>query len=399
MTTSDAWTKVKLSQIADIGWGDLSVTKKSYVESGYTAYSATGADGFLPYFDYDQDGIVVSAIGANCGKIWRAHGKWSCIKNTMRIIIKDAPVSLDYLYYFLSDPKVFPKRGSGQPFISKEDARDIEIAYPHIDEQHKIVELLEDHLSRLDAALADVKQAKNRATQFRRSLLQAAFTGNLELGESSRMAELPETWKSSTIGEVAEIVRGVTYSKSDTLSATDNDAVPLLRATNLEVDSIDFEDMVYVPKRVVKAQQYLQLDDIFLAVSSGSISVVGKSAQVVKTNGETFGAFCAVIRPKNINPKFLAYWVQSPATRDHWSATAKGTNINNLKPSDISETNIPIPPIDEQNKIVELLEDHLSRLDASVSLADAMEKQSNGLRRSLLQAAFTGQLTKEVLIV
>ena len=399
MTTSDAWTKVKLSQIADIGWGDLSVTKKSYVESGYTAYSATGADGFLPYVDYDQDGIVVSAIGANCGKIWRAHGKWSCIKNTMRIIIKDAPVSLDYLYYFLSDPKVFPKRGSGQPFISKEDARDIEIAYPHIDEQHKIVELLEDHLSRLDAALADVKQAKNRATQFRRSLLQAAFTGNLELGESSRMAELPETWKSSTIGEVAEIVRGVTYSKSDTLSATDNDAVPLLRATNLEVDSIDFEDMVYVPKRVVKAQQYLQLDDIFLAASSGSISVVGKSAQVVKTNGETFGAFCAVIRPKNINPKFLAYWVQSPATRDHWSATAKGTNINNLKPSDISETNIPIPPIDEQNKIVELLEDHLSRLDASVSLVDAMEKQSNGLRRSLLQAAFTGQLTKEVLIV
>ena len=213
------------------------------------------------------------------------------------------------------------------------------------------------------------------------------------------MTELPETWKSSTIGEVAEIVRGVTYSKSDTLSATDNDAVPLLRATNLEVDSIDFEDMVYVPKRVVKAQQYLQLDDIFLAASSGSISVVGKSAQVVKTNGETFGAFCAVIRPKNINPKFLAYWVQSPATRDHWSATAKGTNINNLKPSDISETNIPIPPIDEQNKIVELLEDHLSRLDASVSLADAMEKQSNGLRRSLLQAAFTGQLTKEVLIV
>ena len=399
MTTSDAWTKVKLSQIADIGWGDLSVTKKSYVESGYTAYSATGADGFLPYFDYDQDGIVVSAIGANCGKIWRAHGKWSCIKNTMRIIIKDAPVSLDYLYYFLSDPKVFPKRGSGQPFISKEDARDIEIAYPHIDEQHKIVELLEDHLSRLDAALADVKQAKNRATQFRRSLLQAAFTGNLELGESSRMAELPETWKSSTIGEVAEIVRGVTYSKSDTLSATDNDAVPLLRATNLEVDSIDFEDMVYVPKRVVKAQQYLQLDDIFLAASSGSISVVGKSAQVVKTNGETFGAFCAVIRPKNINPKFLAYWVQSPATRDHWSATAKGTNINNLKPSDISETNIPIPPIDEQNKIVELLEDHLSRLDASVSLVDAMEKQSNGLRRSLLQAAFTGQLTKEVVSV
>lgn len=209
------------------------------------------------------------------------------------------------------------------------------------------------------------------------------------------MTKLPETWKSSTIGEVADIVRGVTYSKGDTLSATDIDAVPLLRATNLEVDSIDFEDMVYVPKRVVKAQQFLQVDDIFLAASSGSISVVGKSAQVVKTNGETFGAFCAVIRPKNINPKFLAYWVQSPAIRDHWSATAKGTNINNLKPSDISETNIPIPPIDEQLKIVELLEDHLSRLDAALHDVKQVKLKATQFRRSLLKAAFAGTLDSE----
>ena len=206
------------------------------------------------------------------------------------------------------------------------------------------------------------------------------------------MTKLPETWKSSTIGEVADIVRGVTYSKGDTLSATDNEAVPLLRATNLEVDSIDFEEMVYVPKRVVKAQQFLQLDDIFLAASSGSISVVGKSAQVVKTSGETFGAFCAVIRPKNINPKFLAYWVQSPAIRDHWSATAKGTNINNLKPSDISETNIPIPPIDEQHKIVELLEDHLSRLDAALADIKQAKIKAAQFRRSLLEEACIGRV-------
>lgn len=206
------------------------------------------------------------------------------------------------------------------------------------------------------------------------------------------MTELPDTWKWSTIGEVAEIVRGVTYSKGDTLSATDSDAVPLLRATNLEVDSIDFEDMVYVPKRVVKAQQFLQLNDIFLAASSGSISVVGKSAQVIKTNGETFGAFCAVIRPKNVNPKFLAYWVQSPEIRDHWSATARGTNINNLKPSDISETKIPVPPIGEQQKIVELLEDLLSRLDAALGDVKQAKIKAAQFRRSLLQAAFTGNL-------
>jgi type I restriction enzyme, S subunit len=309
-----------------------------------------------------------------------------------------------YLSLFLESPHYWNQvielsSGIALANINATKIQSMTLPLPPIYEQHKIVELLEDHLSRLDAAVADVKQAKLKAAQFRRSLLQAAFTGNLGSGGGSFKTELPGGWRLSTIGEVAEIIRGVTYSKADTLSENDKDAVPLLRATNLEVDSIDFEDMVYVPKHVVKAQQFLELNDILLAASSGSISVVGKSAQVVKTNGETFGAFCAVIRPKEIHPKFLSYWVQSPEIRDHWSATAKGTNINNLKPSDISETKIYVPPLDEQHEIVELLEDHISRLDISVSIADAMEKQSIGLRRSLLQAAFTGQLTKEVVSV
>jgi len=73
-----------------------------------------------------------------------------------------------------------------------------------------------------------------------------------------------------------------------------------------------------------------------------------------------------------------------------------GTTIKYIKKENLTEAEIPIPPLPEQQKIVEILEDHLSRLDASVAIADTMEKQSSSLRRSLLQAAFTGQLTKEV---
>lgn len=204
--------------------------------------------------------------------------------------------------------------------------------------------------------------------------------------------DLPKNWISSRIGEVAEVIRGVTYSKSDTLTKDDKDSVPLLRATNLEVNQIDFEDLVYIPARVVKEHQYLQIDDILIAASSGSISVVGKSAQVTKTNAATFGAFCAVLRPRKVNPRYLRYWVQSPLVRDHWSSTAQGTNINNLKPSDILNTEIPLPPIELQSELVERLEKHLSNLDAGTTMALRVITQSSSLRKSLLMATFTGQL-------
>jgi type I restriction enzyme S subunit len=67
-----------------------------------------------------------------------------------------------------------------------------------------------------------------------------------------------------------------------------------------------------------------------------------------------------------------------------------------LNKGNLEKIKTHIPSLPEQWKIVEILEDHLSRLDAAVAIADAMEKQSASLRRSLLQAAFTGELTKEV---
>ncbi len=393
MTTSDAWTKVKLSQIADIGWGDLSVTKKSYVESGYTAYSATGADGFLPYFDYDQDGIVVSAIGANCGKIWRAHGKWSCIKNTMRIIIKDAPVSLDYLYYFLSDPKVFPKRGSGQPFISKEDARDIEIAYPPIDEQHKIVELLEDHLSRLDAALADVKQAKLKAAQFRRSLLQAGLTGFFNNRPRNEVSGLPKNWRIKTLADVADWTSGGTPSSKDSTLYGGN--IPWIVIGDL-TEGVVLETEKTISKKGLDSSsaKKLPVGTVMVAMYGASIGRTGVMGKEMTTNQ---AIACGIPKNEEILGKYLLYFLQSQ--KNEFIAAGKGGAQPNISQGVVKSWKIPLPPIDEQLEIINEIDSQLERLAQANSATDILSKESNGLRRSLLQAAFTGQLTKEVVSV
>lgn len=205
------------------------------------------------------------------------------------------------------------------------------------------------------------------------------------------MTKLPQDWTEASIEEVADVIRGVTYSKSQTMLQGDDGSVPLLRATNIEPGYLTYEDMVYIPEKVVKPNQVLQVDDIILTASSGSISVVGKSAQVFKSDGETFGAFCAVIRPKRISGRFLSYWVQSPFVRDYWSSLAKGTNINNLKLSDIERTKIPLPSIAKQQEIVEILEDHLSRLDAALADVKTAAAKANTFRRSALISLVLGR--------
>jgi type I restriction enzyme S subunit len=124
------WEVKKLGDIADISWGDTSTTKASYVTDGYDAYSASGLDGKLEHYDFDRIGIVLSAIGAQCGKTWLARDKWSCIKNTIRFWSKDNSVSTEFLFIATEAQDFWPRRGAAQPFISQGDAERIELLIP-----------------------------------------------------------------------------------------------------------------------------------------------------------------------------------------------------------------------------------------------------------------------------
>lgn len=136
------WRRATLGDVADVNWGDTSVTKASYVSAGYTAYSASGPDGLLPYADFDRTGVVLSAIGANCGRTWLARGKWSCIKNTIRFWSTDEGVDTEFLYWLTRNGTLWRKSGTAQPFISQRDARSTPIAYPSVVEQLRIVAVL-----------------------------------------------------------------------------------------------------------------------------------------------------------------------------------------------------------------------------------------------------------------
>lgn len=195
------------------------------------------------------------------------------------------------------------------------------------------------------------------------------------------------TWPTVELAEIADVLRGVTYKREQARESPGDGYLPLLRATNIGAALEVEQGLVYVPESVVSASQRLQVDDIVLASSSGSISVVGKSARLTREWRGTFGAFCAVVRANsNVLPAYLGHYLQSYAVRKRWSDAARGTNINNLKRGDLTSTPVPLPPLDVQRRIVDLLEDHLSRLDAADTYLHAAQRRNSVLHDQLLDS-------------
>lgn len=198
----------------------------------------------------------------------------------------------------------------------------------------------------------------------------------------------------ATIGDLAELVRGVTYDKTDARNGAQDGYLPLLRATNIVEGRVVFDSLVFVPSSVVSPIQRVQPGDIVLAASSGSLSVVGKAAMLREPWQGTFGAFCYVVRPepKVVVPEYLAYFMQSTAYRIRVSELAAGVNINNLRREHVLGTPVPYVGVDQQQRIVEALDSQLSRLDAAVTSLESAQQKLKAYRASVLKAAVEGRL-------
>ena len=193
-------------------------------------------------------------------------------------------------------------------------------------------------------------------------------------------------WPVKSLGEVCDFVRGVTYDKADALSAMKSGFIPLLRATNITEKGLLREDFVFVPSDGVRADQKLISGDALITIASGSASVVGRSVLVEDPGEMTFGAFCGVLLPSpEILPRYLSHFMSSRSIRTAWSEAAQGTNINNLKREDILQTECRLPPLEEQKRIVELLDAATSRVTELTACYEQARTHANNLFTSALR--------------
>jgi type I restriction enzyme S subunit len=179
----EGWSIQKISDVANLTWGDTKVTKKAYTVEGYTAYSAKGPDGFLSYYDFDKVGIVLSAIGSNSGQSFLAHGKWSCIKNTIRLWAEESDEITFYLYHVASTPLFWPLRGSAQPFISQTDARNCRLLFPKVE----ITREFGSMVAELYRKAWDNESRNITLTKLRDTLLPKLISGELRVANQEQL--------------------------------------------------------------------------------------------------------------------------------------------------------------------------------------------------------------------
>jgi len=182
MIVTDSGSSVNLKAVCTIDWGNTSLTKKSYEENGeFLAVSATGADGKISFYEHEADVCVLSAIGAQCGKMFFPQERFTAIKNTITLTPKHEVVDGKYLYYLFTHIEL-PRRGAAQPFIAKGDIEKFQVPLlPSLEEQRRIVNKLDGGFEAAADALALVSQSKNNFV----SLKSAILTQELQPSEAA----------------------------------------------------------------------------------------------------------------------------------------------------------------------------------------------------------------------
>ena len=195
----------------------------------------------------------------------------------------------------------------------------------------------------------------------------------------SEFKNLPSGWKVVRLGEIGKIVNGLTYSPEN----VSNNGLLVLRSSNINDNSIVLNnDDVYV-KGISKFNKTLE-NDILICVRNGSKNLIGKNALITeKYKDLAFGAFMAIFR-SNYN-LFLIH-IFKTNTFFKQVKNDLGATINSINNSNLLNFKIPLPPLDEQEKIAEILSTWDEAINLTINLIESKRQFKKALMQNLLTA-------------
>lgn len=343
-----------------------------------------------------DNGDLLFAWSASLGAfIWNGESAW-LNQHIFKVIPKSISVK-KYLYYFLSKVtlELYSKaHGSGMVHVTKGKFLQLPIPLPPLPEQEAIVSKIEELFSELEKGKQLLLTAQEQLKVYRQSLLKWAFEGKLT-NNNIPDGQLPDGWKWVKLGTVIEKPKYGTSKKC----SYEAKGKAVIRIPNVMNGIIDNTDLKFAIFNSEEAEKYkLNSGDLLTIRSNGSVDLVGKCALVRKVDEESlFAGYLIRLRPlQNILiSNFLLNVMSSIDLRNQIESKAKSTSgVNNINTEELQSLIIPLPPLPEQERIVEILESKLSVCDSIEQTLKQGLQQVETLRQSILKKAFEGKLVK-----
>lgn len=233
-------------------------------------------------------------------------------------------------------------------------------------------------------------RAKKEAALTPEERLQAALVPDWEWPY-----KLPENWCWTRIGMVSNFERGITFPAAAKEAAPTEDNIPCLRTANVQ-ENLEIDDMIYVNRDFMKGNiaKLVRENDIIMS-SANSRELVGKSSLVTHIPFPmTFGGFVLNIRAKEMSSKYLFYFLRHEFLAGKFiGESSQTTNIANINTTTLGNYEIPLPPLPEQQRIVDRIESLFAKLDEAKEKAQAVVDSFETRKAAILHKAFTGELT------
>jgi type I restriction enzyme S subunit len=408
----------------------------------YPAFSASGQDVWHTEYGYEGNAIIVSAVGARCGKCFVAQGRWSAIANTHVVWPDPERIELKYLWYLLNDEQFWIRSGSAQPFVSTKKTFEKEIPLPSLDEQREIVAEIEKQFTRLEAGVGALKRVQANLRRYRAAVLKAACEGKLvpteaelaraegrsyESGEQLLqriLSERRENWTgrgkykepaAPDTSNLPELPEGWVWASPYQLSASDSYSLAIGPfGSNLKVSDYTDSGVPLIFVRNIRPGRFAKAKEVFVTVEKASKlnahCVSGGDILITKMGAPpgdaciypdvepiaVITADCIKFRASKLlkEKSYIVCALNSLLVKPQIANITKGVAQMKVSLGRFESIAIPLPPLAEQKRIVEEVERRLSVIDEMEATVSANLQRATRLRQSILQKAFTGELIK-----
>ena len=213
---------------------------------------------------------------------------------------------------------------------------------------------------------------------------------------------LPCGWKICGVSDITNLRTGATFDKANVLLSSKNEGIRVLRGGNISTYKIDFRvDDIFIPTAIVNPSIYVQQYDIITPAVT-SLENIGKMARVhtKPTSNYTVGGFVYLLTPlfyNNTFSKFLLYQFTSTWFIRQLQAIAKksGAAFYNINKTKFNELPVFIPPLAEQARIVNRVEELFTQIDAIEQNQADIDTLYDEFRKRTLTLAIQGKLVPQ----